>query len=58
MKVVDDPALATPSSDSDAGRAAEKKVRRPYAPPAVESAGSFAPITLGTKAPVMPGQGC
>ena len=58
MKVVDDPALATPSAESDAGRAPEKKVRRPYAPPAVESAGGFAPITLGTRPPVMPGQGC
>lgn len=62
MKVVDDPAPvspeAAPEAASEAARVPRQKARRPYAPPAIESAGGFAPITLGTKAPVMPGQGC
>ncbi|MCC6554767.1 MAG: hypothetical protein IT372_17470 [Polyangiaceae bacterium] len=58
MKVVHVHAPATPDAADDEGRAPEKKRKRPYAPPAIESAGGFAPITLGTKVPVLPGQGC
>lgn len=61
MKVDDVPAPRSSevgSSGVDVERPIETKRRRPYAPPAIESGGGFAPVTLGTKAPVLPGQGC
>jgi hypothetical protein len=58
MKVDDALSPRSPEAAPEAERPAETKRRRPYAPPAIESGGGFAPITLGTKAPVLPGQGC
>jgi hypothetical protein len=71
MKVVDTPApkgsqgpgnaepRPTPTeAGPEAAHPSDKRPRRPYAPPAIESAGGFAPITLGTKPSVMPGRGC
>ena len=62
---VDDVSTASPAeggspspAEGSSSRAGERKLRKPYAPPAIEIDGGFAPITLGTKAPVLPGQGC
>ena len=57
MKVDDAPAPRSPEPATAEAEATPRR-RRPYAPPAIESGGGFAPITLGTKSPVMPGQGC
>ncbi|AKT43454.1 hypothetical protein [Chondromyces crocatus] len=45
------------SSEGGQGESGLKR-RRPYVAPAREGGGGFTPITLGTRAPVLPGQGC
>jgi hypothetical protein len=62
MKSDDVPANPSPEAGSPSVAQVERPIaprrRRAYAPPAVESGGGFTLITLGTKAPVLPGQGC
>jgi len=60
MKVDDAPSPCTtePASQAEVPAEVRPRRRRPYAPPAIESGGGFAPVTLGTKNPVFPGQGC
>ena len=58
MKVVDAPEPRASEAAPHAEGPPREKRRRPYAPPALETTGGFAPVTLGTKNPVLPGQGC